>query len=116
MKFIYILFLFLFTLAPVFARDVINLKTGAVEGKVTALSDGLIQYKTGGVEFSVTRAKDGNFFGDYIKYIDRPYYGSTVEANCRVTFVDMFNVSFETPEAKVKVPRYRVKAMLINAN
>lgn len=116
MKFIYILFLFLFTLAPVFARDVVNLKTGAVEGKITALSDGIIHYKTGGVEFSVTRTKNNEFFGDYIKYIDRPYYGTTVETNCRVIFVDLFNVSFETPNAMVTVPRYRVKAMLINAN
>lgn len=111
-----VLILMFFTLAPSFARDVVYSGGETYEGKISSLSGGLIQFKRGGVQHSVNRTRGPEYFGDYIKYRTSPLGERTLEVSCRVEFVDFFTIIFQTPDARVQIPRYRVTSLVVNAD
>lgn len=111
-----ILLMFFVTSAPSFAGDEVQRAGSVLEGKITAYSDGLINLRSGGVDYSFVRSKNHDFYGDYIIYRERPILGGSVQTNCRISFIDKFYVIFETPEARIQVPRYRVSTLILNAN
>ena len=102
---------------PVFARDEVQKGGDSTVGKITAYSDGLIQIRKGGVDYSFVREKNDDFYSDFISYRERPIMGGRVDVNCRVLFIDNYYVIFKTSDTnKIQVPRYRVYAIVLNAN
>ena len=111
-----VLIIFFASFAPVFALVTVQTKDATYEGKIFSYTDGVIQIKQKGIEYSLKREKNAEFYGDYIRYKTRPFIGEIVSTNCRLVFVDLFDVIFETPsKTRVKIHRYRVKDIVINA-
>ena len=111
-----VLFLFLFTLIPSFAKDEVITKNGSLSGKITAYSDGLFHFRSNGSVQSYVREKNSDFYGDYIMYKKSPIGRGIIETYCRIVFIDEFKVIYKTQNSRVEVLRYRVKNIVLNAN
>lgn len=103
-------------MSPVFAKDTVQTNDGIYEGKIFSYSDGVVQIRSKGVEYSVRREKNAEFYGDYVRYKSSPIIGKIISTNCRLVFVDLYDVIFELPsQTRVKLHRYRIKDLVINA-
>ncbi len=110
-----LLFLFLFSVMPVFALDVVETEGTSYRGKILAYTDGLIRIKSDGTEKTIIRSRNADFFGDYIKYTSNLFTANTIEQNCRISFIDTFYVDFISKDAMFHIPRYRVKLVVLDA-
>lgn len=117
MKFLYTLILLIFiSITPVLAKDTVQTKDTILTGKIFSYVDGLIKINKSGMEYTFTRSKNIDYFGDFIQYKEKPLARKLTDANCRVIYIDLYKVVFEIPSARIQVPRYRVKNIVLNAD
>ncbi|MCD8023958.1 MAG: hypothetical protein LUE64_00295 [Candidatus Gastranaerophilales bacterium] len=105
-----------FTSVPSLALDVVYSKGQSLTGRITMTSDGLIKMKTDGGELSLVRAKNSDYYGDYVKFKPNIFSSVIEETNCRVIFVDFYSITIKTPDANIKIPRYRIESIIMNTD
>ncbi len=117
MKIFYTLILLIFvSFMPVFAKDTVQTKDNIITGKIHSYVDGLIKINKNGIEYTFNRSKNIDYYGDFVQYKPKPVTRELIDAYCRVVYVDVYKVVFETPSARIQVPRYRVKNVVLNAD
>lgn len=117
MRIFYTLILCLFlTLAPAFAKDTVQTSDTIVTGRIFSYVDGLIKINKDGMEYTFTRSKNIDYFEDFVQYKNKPLAKQLTDVYCRVIYIDLYKVVFETPSVRIQVPRYRVKNVVLNAN
>ena len=115
MKILYALILLFFvSFLPVCAKDTVQSRNSIMTGKIYSYVDGLIRIEKNGMEYTYTRSKNADYFGDYIQYKEKPVFGALIDTNCRISYVDLYKVIFETQTARISIPRYRVKNIVLN--
>ncbi len=115
MKKVFLFLIMFFILQiPSFAKDTILKSDGGITGHITDYIDGLVQINRKGMEYTLTRSKGDEFYGDFIQYRKSPFKKAVTVTYCRVTYIDSYSVEFLTPTDKAKIPRYRVKNIILN--
>ena len=117
MRFLYtIILIVMFSFMPAFAKDTVQTGDMILTGKIFSYVDGLIKINKDGMEYTFTRSKNIDYFGDFVQYKEKPTKRALTDVYCRVVYIDLYKVVFELPSARIQLPRYRVKNIVLNAD
>lgn len=108
-KLLFILFLFLIFINPVFADAVYDTKGSVVSGKIDGVVNGLIQIKNKGALVTFIRKTPNPVYKDIVEAKTKLFFGKKIKYFGTIIFVDSSFVKILCEDVKVVIPRYRVK-------
>ncbi len=112
MKKLVLLFLILFFVNNfVLADSIYDSRGSVVTGKIEGITDGLIQIKSNGNLVTLVRAKPSPIYKDNVLARKRLISRQSIKYSGTIIYVDSTFVKILCEDAKVVIPRYRVKNM-----